>query len=58
MSLFAGAVILGTVFVVYELRTERPMLSVRLFRNAGFPAGSGALAISFMALVGMAFVLT
>ena len=58
LGLFAGSVLLGVVFVLYELRVERPMLDLRYFKNPGFSTGSIALGIAFMSLIGMAFILT
>ena len=36
LALFAGAAVLAAAFVVAELRQERPMLDLSLFRNRGF----------------------
>jgi len=51
-----GGVVLLTIFVLVEQRTERPMLDVALFRNARFTAASGTVAISFFALSGFIFL--
>jgi EmrB/QacA subfamily drug resistance transporter len=56
-SLAAGVVLL-VAFVMWELRTERPMLPMRFFRNRGFSAANGAsLAMSF-GMFGSIFLLT
>lgn len=51
-----GGVVLLTIFVLVEQRTERPMLDVALFRNPRFTAASGSVAISFFALSGFIFL--
>jgi EmrB/QacA subfamily drug resistance transporter len=56
-SLTAGAVLLAA-FVAWELRTPRPMLPMRFFRNRGFSAANAAsLAMSF-GMFGSIFLLT
>ena len=57
----AGAVLgaaLLTVFVVWELRVEHPMLPVRIFRNLRFSAASVAITSAFFALFGFIFLIT
>ncbi|HET9674364.1 MAG TPA: DHA2 family efflux MFS transporter permease subunit [Gaiellaceae bacterium] len=56
-SLAAGVALL-VAFVMWELRTEQPMLPMRFFRNRGFSAANGAsLAMSF-GMFGSIFLLT
>jgi EmrB/QacA subfamily drug resistance transporter len=56
-SLAAGMAFL-VAFVVWELRTEQPMLPMRFFRNRAFSAANGAsLAMSF-GMFGSIFLLT
>ncbi len=56
-SLAAGVALL-VGFVMWELRTEQPMLPMRFFRNRGFSAANGAsLAMSF-GMFGSIFLLT
>ncbi len=56
-SLVGGAALL-VAFVVWELRTEQPMLPMRFFRNRAFSAANGAsLAMSF-GMFGSIFLLT
>ena len=43
-------------FVLWELRTERPMLDPRLFRLRGFGTGSLVLAVQFFGSFGLFFV--
>lgn len=55
-TLVAIIVLLG--FVLWELRSESPMVDVRLFVGRRFNVGAGALAVTFFALFGALFVLT
>jgi len=56
-SLLVGAALL-VAFVLWELRTPKPMLPMRFFRNRGFAAANGAsLAMSF-GMFGSIFLLT
>jgi MFS family permease len=43
-------------FVLWELRTERPMLDVRLFALRGFSTGTLALTVQFLCLFGFFLV--
>ena len=52
----AVAAVALTAFVVWELRTPRPMLDVRLFGNRGFSTGTLALTVQFLCLFGFFFV--
>lgn len=45
-------------FAWIELRTEHPLLDIRLFRKPMFAWGSATVAVGFMALLGVVFVLT
>ncbi|MEZ4503476.1 MAG: DHA2 family efflux MFS transporter permease subunit [Dehalococcoidia bacterium] len=53
-----GALLLGAVFVWFEAHARAPMLDVRLFSNARLSAGSGAVGIVFMAMLGTMFLIT
>jgi EmrB/QacA subfamily drug resistance transporter len=55
---FALTAALATAFVVWERRTEHPMLDVSLFGNPRFTAASASVAISFFALSGFIFLVT
>jgi EmrB/QacA subfamily drug resistance transporter len=50
----AGA--LFAAFIAWERRARAPMLDVALFRNLRFSAASGALTITFFALMGFIFL--
>ncbi len=53
---FAAGVVLLTVFVVWEMRRDDPMLDMTLFRDRGFTTGSIALALLFFAMAGTVFL--
>jgi len=55
---FLVAAVLLAVFVTHERRVSVPLLDIRLFRNLRFSAASGALTITFFALMGFIFVIT
>jgi EmrB/QacA subfamily drug resistance transporter len=55
-SLAAG-VVLSVAFVLWELRTEHPLLDPRLFRYRGFAVGSASLLVLFVALFGLFLVI-
>ena len=52
-----AAVALGA-FAVWELRSEHPMLDLRLFGDARFAAASGTLTLAMFSLFGSIFFLT
>ena len=52
----AGALLLA--FVAWERRAPAPMLEIGLFRNLRFSAASGAVTITFFALMGFIFLVT
>ncbi|MBO0815059.1 MAG: MFS transporter, partial [Actinobacteria bacterium] len=56
-TLAAGVVMLG-LLAAAERSTASPMIDVSLFRNPRFTAASGAVAISFFALLGFIFLIT
>jgi EmrB/QacA subfamily drug resistance transporter len=58
MTSFALTAALAAAFVVWERRTEHPMLDLSLFANARFTAASPSVAISFFALSGFIFLVT
>lgn len=55
---FGGAVVLLSVFLWWESRTEHPMLRLSFFENPRFSAASGAIALVFFAMFGTVFLLT
>jgi EmrB/QacA subfamily drug resistance transporter len=57
MGALALGVLLAVAFVVWELRTEHPLLDPRLFRYRGFAVGSASLLVLFVALFGLFLVI-
>ena len=55
---FAVGVVVVVGFVLWELRTDHPMLDVRFFRNPRFSAANAAITIVFFALFGAMFLIT
>jgi EmrB/QacA subfamily drug resistance transporter len=56
-GLVVAAALLGA-FIIWELRSDAPMLDVDLFRNPRFTAASGSVTIGFFALFGFIFLIT
>jgi EmrB/QacA subfamily drug resistance transporter len=54
---FGVAVVLLTVFAIWETHSDDPMIDVRVFRNARFSAASAVLTLSAFALFGSVFLL-
>jgi EmrB/QacA subfamily drug resistance transporter len=54
---FVAAVVLLTLFVLWELRSGSPMLDPRLFALRGFSLGSFSLVVQFLCTFGTLFVL-
>jgi EmrB/QacA subfamily drug resistance transporter len=58
----AGAFVLSLVtlvgFVIWERRTEHPMLPMRFFSNRGFSIGSGVITFGFFVMFGFFFLIT
>jgi EmrB/QacA subfamily drug resistance transporter len=55
---FTLTAVLAAAFVIWERRTDQPMLDVSLFANPRFTAASASVAISFFALSGFIFLVT
>jgi EmrB/QacA subfamily drug resistance transporter len=55
---FAGAIVLGAGFTMRELRTEHPLLDVRVFRNMRITAATTSIFIAFFSLFGFTFLVT
>jgi hypothetical protein len=55
---YLGSAVLFAAFIMWERRTDMPMLDVRLFRNLRFSAASGSVTIAFFTLFGFIFLMT
>ena len=55
---FVVAVIILSAFVIWELRSDHPMLNVKFFANPRFTAASASITLVFFALFGSIFFLT
>jgi EmrB/QacA subfamily drug resistance transporter len=58
VAAFAVAAALLVGFVVWERRSDHPMLDVRFFRNPRFTAASSGITLVFFAMFGSTFLLT
>ncbi len=58
LACFAAAGVLLTTFVVLELRTEGPLLDVRVFGVPRFTGGAVSIAVAFYSLFGFIFLIT
>ena len=58
LAAFAIATVVLTAFVVWELRSDHPMLNLGFFRNPRFTAASLSVMLVFFALFGSLFFLT
>ena len=58
LGTFAIAAVLLVVFVVWELRSDHPMLNVEFFENPRFTAANISIVLVFFALFGSLFFLT
>jgi EmrB/QacA subfamily drug resistance transporter len=58
LTAFVASGVLLAVFVVWELRTPRPMLDMRFFQNPRFSGATLGIMLVFFALFGSMFLLT
>jgi EmrB/QacA subfamily drug resistance transporter len=58
LAAFAAAAVLLGLFLLWERHTPTPMLDINFFRNPRFSAASGALMLTFFAMMGSLFLLT
>lgn len=58
LGTLAGSLPLGIGFVLWELRTEHPMLDFSFFRNPRFSAGAAGTSLASFARLGLGFGLT
>ena len=55
---FAGAAVLLTAFTLLELRTDGPLLDVRVFKIPRFTGGALSISVAFFCLFGFIFLIT
>ena len=58
VTCFALAAVLLTAFTLLELRTEGPLLDVRVFRIPRFTGGALSISVAFYCLFGFIFLIT
>jgi EmrB/QacA subfamily drug resistance transporter len=58
VAAFAAAAAMLALFAAWELRTDSPMLDVRLFADRRFSAASASVALAFFSLFGVLFFTT
>ena len=58
LAAFGVAAVVLTLFVLWELHTDEPMLDMRYFRNPSFSVGSGAMMLVFLAMYGVMLLMT
>jgi EmrB/QacA subfamily drug resistance transporter len=58
LASLAGAVVSGLLFILWERKTENPMLELGFFKNARFSAGVFSVSMMALAMIGITFGLT
>jgi len=58
LACFAVAAVLLTAFTLLELRTEGPLLDVRVFKIPRFSGGAISISVAFFCLFGFIFLIT
>ena len=58
LACFGGAAVLLTAFTLLELRTEGPLLDVRVFKIPRFTGGALSISVAFFCLFGFIFLIT
>ena len=58
LGAFGAAVVVLSAFVLWELRSDHPMLPLDFFRSRRFSAAIGAMGLVLFGLLGMFFLLT
>jgi EmrB/QacA subfamily drug resistance transporter len=58
VALLVGGIGMLALFVAVELRAERPLIDVRIFRDRTLAAASASIGVTFFALFGSLFALT
>jgi EmrB/QacA subfamily drug resistance transporter len=55
---FVGSALLLAAFIGWELRVEKPLINVRIFRIPRFSAAAASIAVAFFCLFGFIFMIT
>ena len=55
---FGLALVVLTLFALWELRKRDPMLDIRYFKNPAFSTGTGGMVLVFLAMFGVMFLIT
>jgi EmrB/QacA subfamily drug resistance transporter len=55
---FGLAIVVLTVFALWEAHTDEPMLDIRFFRNRAFSTATGGMVLVFLAMYGVMFLIT
>ena len=58
LGAFALALVVLTLFIVWELRVAEPMLDMSFFRNPAFSTGTGGMILVFLSMYGVIFLVT
>jgi len=58
LASFAATILLFALFILCELKTEEPLLDVRVFRNPRISAATGSISAAFFVLFGFTFLVT
>lgn len=58
LAAFAIAIVVLSLFVFWESRREEPMLDIAFFRNAAFSTATSGMALVFLAMYGVMFLIT
>lgn len=56
LASFGAAAVALFAFVLFELRTEEPMLDIRYFRNRAFSTGTAGMILVFLGMYGTMFL--
>jgi EmrB/QacA subfamily drug resistance transporter len=58
IAAFAVAAVVLTLFVLWELRVDEPMLDIRYFKSPAFSTGTGGMILIFLSMYGVMFMMT
>jgi EmrB/QacA subfamily drug resistance transporter len=58
VAAFALGLVVVALFVVWEMRTDEPMLDMTYFRNPAFSTATGGMILVFLSMYGVMFLIT